>query len=182
MYFVHNRKAGVFHTHVVYCIFGVLHMSAARHPQETQDLNLTQALSLTCVAPATGKSIGKSHHIGAEHDACPELASDKACQSPTNEEPGHDVASSCVYSCNPKDEGGGKHQKERICCSTQKHLSMAAQRNFMRKPGQKTCKRMGETKYVSETKQARHGHARMPPLSRTFAYSIGARTCRMPGP
>lgn len=79
--------------------------------------------SLTCVTPATSKSIGKAHNIRAEHDTGPELTGNKACQSPANKKPGYDVASSCVHGCNSKNEGGRKHQEEGICCSTQTPVS-----------------------------------------------------------
>ena len=79
--------------------------------------------SLTCVSPATSKSIGKAHDIRAEHDTGPELTGNKACQSPADKKPGYDVASSCVHGCNSKNEGGRKHQEEGICCSTQTLLA-----------------------------------------------------------
>ena len=83
------------------------------------------SMDLTCIAPASSKSIGKPHNIGAEHDAGPELAGDKACQSPANEESRHDVPSSCVDGCHSKKERGGEHQEKGKGCSTHNTFKQA---------------------------------------------------------
>lgn len=163
---------------ILYCgaFNHVQHVTGANTGHEAR--SVVHALSLTCVTPATSKGVGKSHNVGAEHDARPELASDKPCQRPTNEESRHDVASCCVHSRNPKDEGGSKHEKEGIRCRTQKACQCRRTKCFVLKSGNAK----GRSDQVWLRNHAGKARLCMHVSSKTHSYSIAARTCRMPGP
>lgn len=121
-----SADAGTLYTTEQLCEIAYLQDRPATWKEHRMD-DIDSKTGLTCITPASSQSVCKAHNIGTEHDTCPELAGDKGCKGPSNEETRNDVASRGVYCRNPKDEGGSEHQQKSISCSHTANLQIYRQ-------------------------------------------------------